>query len=274
VAFPQEGEVSLSTGSCTKAYHVYDGHGALVTGHCDASALEWAFAGQDVYPVTTRSGAGVLGLFICRFDRASLGPHLELQVVALAAPIPNQRVSDDPTAFLAAFATRPDWGPLSLHLWNDSPTVVAYNTEYLGLEAQRATGQVTLDGGQLRFDFHDTAGDALVQGRITRKRRSDFAAGVGLIRQLGLRAMIDMVRQPLSKAHLINRKSSVLPRNARACTMTAPDNVVVSAFRPGRDVLTMASPDLRRYNFRPLCAEHISPFRFVYLHPDDPRGRS
>lgn len=264
--FPLDGTVTVSTGALPKPYHVYDGHGLLLTGHGDAAAVTQAFAGQDVFPVLTQSGRAAMGLFVCTFPNASLGPHLELQAVALCAPNPGQTIADDATAFLAAMATRPDLAPFSLHLWNDSADVVAYNSDYLGLNAAQAPGEITL-GKRMQFSFSDASGAALASGDVSKNRLSDLGATFALIRQIGLHQVLRMARQPFAQAHLVNRKSAALPRNGRAQTITAADQMVVTRFDAKRDRLTLSGP-MASYDFQPLCLEHIAPFRFVYLHPD------
>lgn len=44
--------------------------------------------------------------------------------------------------------------------------------------------------------------------------------------------------------------------------------MVVTRFDSLRDQLILSGL-LAAYDFRPLCFEHISLFRFVYLHPDE-----
>jgi hypothetical protein len=264
--FPLAGTVTVSTGDLPTPYHVYGGHGLLITGHGDAAAVTQAFVDQDVFPVLTSSGFAAMGLFVCSFIDASHGPHLELQAVALCAQTPGQTITDDATAVLATLATRPDLAPFSLHLWNDSAAVVAYNTEYLGLDAALAPGRISL-GKRMQFRFDDADGKPLAMGDISKNRLSDLRAIFSLIRQMGLHNVLRMARQPFAQAHLVNRKSAVLPRNASARTITAADQMVVTRFDTKRDRLTLSGP-LAAYDFKPLCLEHISPFRFVYLHPD------
>lgn len=266
--FPLAGTVAVSTGDLPKPYHVYDGHGLLITGQAKADVVAQAFVDQDVFPVLTQSGKAAMGLFICSFADASLGPHLELQAVALCADVPGQTISDGSTAFLGALATRPELAVLSLNLWNDTAPVVAYNRDYLGLEADLAQGQISL-GKRMDFNIAAPDGTALAEGSIRKNRLSDLGATFALMRQLGLHQVLRLARQPFALAHLVNRKTPVLPCNGRARTITAADQMVITYFAPKRDRLTLCGP-LAAYNFEPQCFEHMSPFRFVYLHPHDP----
>ncbi len=266
--FPLNGEVALSTGSAPKPYHVYDGHGLVLVGHCDAAALMDGLAGQDVHPVLTEGGKGILVLFICDFAQASHGAHLEFHITALSAPKAGERLSDDPAAALAALATRKDWGVLSLHLWNDTSKVVAYNTEYLGLDAQPCSGRVEVTEGRLVFDF--SVGDAkLISGSVRRNAKSDAGLMLRVIRQLGWSGLWDAMRRQPAEARVINRKSAPVPRNGRALTLTAPDTMVVTEVNSELDRIEFSEGPLASYAFSPRILEHVAPFRFVYLHPDD-----
>ncbi len=265
---PLSREITLSTGTAPIPYHVYDGHGMIVLGSCSAAALADRFAGQDVHPVLSASGEAIVVLFFCDFAKASHGPHLELHMTVLAAPKQGETLSDDPAAWLAAVATRQDWGMLSLHLWNDTPQVVAYNSEYLGLQAAQCQGQIAVAKDQVEFDFSDGEGASLASGRLRRMPRSDARLMWRVMRGLGWRGIWAALRRRPASAHLINRKSAVLNRNGRAQTLTAPDKMVVTPFNPTLDRLAFGGV-LARYGIAAKVTQHIWPFRFVYRHPDD-----
>lgn len=269
---PITGQISLSTGAAPTPYHVYDGHGTLLTGTCDAQRLLSAFDGQDVFPVLTEAGRGVLLIFICQFNDASHGPHLELHITALCAPHADARLPDAPAAALAALATKPDWGALSLHLWNDSPEVVAYNSEYLGLQAQTCVGAITPTDTAVSFDLRSTKGALISAGQLRRTAKSDGKLMASVLKHLGWRGLWDAVRRKPAMAHVINRKGAVLAYNGRAKTLTAPDTMTLCAFDPAQDQLITDAGPLADYGFTPQIIEHITPFRFVYLHPDHAQG--
>ena len=187
---PAAGEVMLSTGKAPTPYHVYDGHGLLVVGTCEADALAGAFADEDVHPVLTEAGRGVLLLFICDFKEASHGPHTEFPITAPAAPKPGQTLPDDPAAAIACLPLRPEWGVLSLHLWNDAAGVVAYNSEYLGLQAMQMGGGLRVAPDAVSFEFSDTNGAPLVTGELRRNKRSDAGLMWRVMRHLGLRGLM------------------------------------------------------------------------------------
>lgn len=265
---PLSGEVTLSTGPAPTPYHVYDGHGLIILGICEAAAVAHHFTGQDVFPVLTKRGDAILVLFVCDFPDASHGPHVEFHITALAAPDPDQSLPNDPAAALAALATQPDWGVLSLHLWNDSAAVVAYNTEYLGLSAMQATGQVTPGATHVEFTFSDADKSPIASGCVRVQRRSEAGLMLRVMRHLGFAGVRQASKKEPSSAHVINRKCDVLPRNGRAQTWTAPDQMIVSTFDPAHDHLEMHEGPLARCRFQPKIIEHLTPFRFIYLHPD------
>lgn len=266
-AHPLSGTIEVTEGEFPVPYHVYDGHGLILGGTCDPAALDFSFTGQDVYPVLTESGQGLAVLFVCDFPHASHGPHREVHFAALACATANQSLPDDPAALFAAIGTRQDWGVLSLHLWNDDPGVVAYNHEFLGLNAHLAYGEIDL-AHRFSFSFTDQAGAPLVSGDVSHNRRSDSGFMFRVMRHMGLRGTFNAARTRHAEAYVINRKGPYMSRNLKARTLTAPDKMVVSQFRPDQDRLEMQHPILEQYSFQPTCLEHISPFRFIYFPPD------
>ena len=265
--FPLNGNTDLSTGTAPTPYLVYDGHGLLITGIADADAVSNATNNESVYPVLTTGGYAAMGIFVCDFQDASHGPHLELQVCALVSETPGQKISDHPFSMVASMIAHPDWGTLCLHLWNDTANVVAYNSEYLGLNAALARGQITRGGGRKIFEFADDAG-AVLRGNVREQKRSSLGALVQFVRQAGLLQTIRANAGPYIESAVINLKGDVFADNRRARAFTAPDQTVLQYVDGAQDELKIDSPDLEAYAFQPLCLEHFTPFRFAYLHPD------
>jgi len=264
---PITGHIDLSTGPAPTPYHVYDGHGTLLIGTCSQDSLQDHYADQDVYPVLTQSGSAIMLIFLCQFAHASHGPHIEFHITALSAPEPDIKLPDDPAAALAALATQPTWGALSLHLWNDSPSVVAYNSEHLGLQAQICQGDLSFAHGKLSFDLTNAQNEPLCTGHLSCPPRSESGLMRRTIRYLGWRGLWAAVRRKPSQAYVINRKGPVLSENGRAKTLTAPDKMVISSFDPQNDRLANTLGPLAAYDLDPQIVEHIWPFRFVYLNP-------
>ena len=266
--FPITGSTELSTGSAPTPYLVYDGHGLLITGIADLNAVQQRTKDEDVYPVATENGHAAMGIFVCDFQEASHGPHLELQVCALVSETPNQIMSDDPFAMVAAMIAHPDWGTLCLHLWNDTANVVAYNTEYLGLNASVAHGQIARGGGRKIFEFEDEDTGPILRGSVREHSWSRVGALIQFTRCAGLLPTIRANARPYFQSAVINKTGSVFQDNRRAQTFTAPDKTVLQYFSATDDDLQIESTDLKAYGFQPLCLEHFTPFRFAYLHPD------
>jgi hypothetical protein len=261
---PKAALVETSLGPHPIPYTVSEGHAVLLTGVGDLGSVRTALAGEDVHAVATENGDAALGLFICRFDAARSGPHLELHYGALVAPEPGQTISDEPEAFLAGFATRPDWGFLSLALFNDTPATVALNTEYFGLGARLMQGRIEVVRDMVAFDLSHPDGAPLASGTLARRVRPEPGAFWRLLRLMGWRAVLSAARAPWAEAHVINRKCPEMPTNRRARTMTAADEMAVMRWRDARDSLRLALP----HAFRPTAMQHLHPFRFAYLHPD------
>lgn len=266
--FPIDGSTNLSVGQSPTPYHVYQGHGTLITGTADLNAVKSKTEDESVYPVRTKSGHAAMGIFVCDFENASHGSHLELQVCVLVSEDPGCRISDDPFAMLAAMVAHPEWGTLCLHLWNDTSNVVAYNSEYLGLNASLATGQISREDGRKTFEFTDKNTGTILNGDVSERRRSSFKSLIQFTRAAGIFPTMRANARPYFENNVINLKGSVFQDNRRARTFTAPDQMVLQHFDMAKDVLNLQGGGLSIYDFQPLCLEHLAPFRFVYLHPD------
>ena len=263
---PPRRQVATGAGPQPIPYVVENGHGVLITGTGDAARVAALMSAEDVHPVGAGPDRAALGVFLCRFEKASSGPHLEVHIGALAAPERGADVGPAPEAFLAAFATRRDWGVLSLGLWNDDAGVVALNSAYFGLDARAMTGEISVGRDHVAFDLRDDDGHPLATGRVGRRRHPEPGPMWRLFRLMGWRAFWAAGRAPWAVAHVINRKSEVMGANRRAVTLSSNDEMAVMRWRPGRDEIALGpGPD-----FRPLAMQHLSPFRFAYLHPDDP----
>lgn len=261
---PAASEVATSLGPQPLPYTVSSGHTVLITGTGDLASVKLAMLGEAVHPVVTTSGRAALGVFLCRFDQASSGPHLELHLGALATAKPGAVISDAPEAFLAAFATHPDWGFLSLSLYNDDPGVVALNDEYFGLDAKLMAGEISISETRVEFELTHSDGTPLARGQIARRKSPELASIWRLARLMGWRAFLAAGRAPFAAAHVINRKGSVLQTNRRALTLTSADERAVMRWQAKRDQMTLALP----HDFQPKAMQHLNPFRFAYLHPD------
>ena len=265
--FPIDGSVRLSAGEVPTPYVVYDGHGLLVAGTADLAAVERHAGEQDVFPVATASGRALMGIIICDFPDASHGSHHELQVFVLVSQTKRQMVRDHAFGLPAWMARRKDWGTLCLHLWNDSHQVVAYNREYLGLNAQLCESRIGRSNRGKTFEFRDPSGKRILSGDVTEEDHQSLRSALELSRLMGLRALLSHAFRPYHEGAVINLKGAVFTDNRRAPTYTAPDTVVLQHFDPERDVFRIHDVALAKYRFNPQSLEHLIPFRFAYLRP-------
>lgn len=268
--FPDRGNVTVSTGELPTRYVVRDGFGIVFCGTADLGAVTAATAEQGVQPVRTRSGKALMGIIACDFREASHGAHHELQVFALVSPDGDVVVNDHPLALLAKISDLGNLGTLCLHLWNNTSEVVAFNNEYLGLNAQLCLSSFEIGGGRIAFDIWDAENQPILSADVAETRGNPVMPLLSLVRQIGFRTVMQIGRQPYFEGAVVNMRSRIMPENRKASTFTAPDRSPIAWFREGRDQLTFSTPALQKYGFQPQCMQQLSPFRFVYLHPDDP----
>ncbi|SIN59535.1 hypothetical protein SAMN02745824_0063 [Parasphingorhabdus marina DSM 22363] len=268
---PLTGTIDLETGTAPVPYHVYDGEGLLIFGHADHDALTALLEKEGICPVTTMSGDIAAGFIMADFRDASMGPHHELQFFVLVSERPGETIDDAPFALPLAMAGRPDWGTLCVRLWNDRADVIAYNNDYLGLNARMASfGLFDRNEGQVGFRVTAETGDPIIEGRIRESRSTSLKAGWEMLRIAGLREIMRLGRMPYAPGHVVNRISRILPQNRKAQIFTSSDKNIARHWDPSHDCLTISEPEIADLDFRPLAIQNIRPFRFVYRHPDDP----
>lgn len=265
---PLNGTVDLSTGPAPTPYHIYDGYGLFIGGTADLTAVQQLLQPEQVSPVQTVAGQALLGIWICDFTDASLGPHHELQFSIFVSRQPVRAVADHPLSLLAAMLTRPDVQMLCHGLWNNSPTVVAYNRELLSLNARLLQSTITRSPQQVRFDLGDaTSGAPLLTGHVERPQQPSWQASFALLGQLGLRQTIRLTRQPWVPMTIVNPLGVKLAHNgvAQAMTKNAVNNV--RYFDPATATLTLGNSPYRDLAFTPHFVQYMDGFKFVYLQP-------
>ncbi|MEO9470434.1 hypothetical protein [Parasphingorhabdus sp.] len=268
---PIDGEVSLSTGPAPRPYHVYDGEGLLIFGHADPACVDEFLTGEDLYPVLHVSGRVAAGFIIADFREASMGPHHELQFFILASQKPGETISDAAVALPLAMALRPEWGTLCVRLWNDTSTVVAYNNEYLGLNAELADFDLfARRDNAIGFHVSLKDGQSIIHGRAREANATPLSVFWKMLRYAGLRQLINLGRMPFAPGHVINRVSSVLTENRKAQIFTSSDHNVLRNWEKEVDRLDIGEPGLAQIDFQPVAVQNLRPFRFVYRHPDHP----
>jgi hypothetical protein len=261
--------VPLSTGEVPTPYHVYDGYGAFVGGTADLDAVRRLLEPEQVTPVARSDGRALMGIWICDFTDASLGPHHELQLSIFVSRQPIGDVPPKPLALLEVLLTRPDVQMLCHGLWNNTPTVVAYNRELLDLDARLSRSTIADNGEALSFDVVDLATDSAVcSGNLSRPHETSGRASLAMLSQLGPRQLWQVARQPWVSLGVVNPAGGRQGRNAVARTFTKNDVNSVRFFDPQADSLTIASPRYQALGFTPLFVQHMRGFKFVYLNPE------
>ncbi len=266
--FPLAGEAQLSTGRVPTPYHVYDGHGLFIGGTVDLAAARALLAPEQVVPVRTDEGRALMGVWLFNFQDASLGPHHELQLSLFVSrqelpPVPAHRLS-----LLELMLTRPEVQMLCHGLWNNTPTVVAYNRELLGLNARLSDSRIECASRAVGFQVRDVlSGQPIVQGGIDRPTRPSLAANLALMSRLGLRRLASLARQPWIRMPVLNTIGQGIDRNAAAESFTKADATALRDFDAKRDHLVFGEPRYRQLDFKPQFTQWMSGMRFVYLSP-------
>lgn len=268
---PITSSLDISTGTVPTPYLVQDGNAVLIFGTVNSDILKPELANETVHAVTTVEGRVAAGFILADFHQASMGPHSELQFFILASHLSGQSIGPSPYALPIAMGTRPDWGTLCMRLWNDDKSVLAYNNEYLGLNAEEAMFR-HLDGNgpeNIRFDVSSCSGNPIFSGQIERQDSTAPSAMWEMLKLAGLVRFLKLGMAPYAKGHVINKISSVMPTNRRAQIFTASKYNVIRQWSKAADSLKTSDPTLKALDFEPVSVQHLWPFRFVYRHPDD-----
>lgn len=263
---PLSGQVPTSQGPEPVPYHVYTGRAVFVGGTADLPAVTDLLAGEDVTVLRTADGGACMGVWICAFDDASLGPHHELQLSFFLADR-SDAVPDRPLAILEALVARPDVRMLCHGLWNDTPRVVAYNREVLSLDAHLSSSTIAFgaDGG-VSFDVRTADGGALVSGALAPAGRTSMRVGREMVGGVGLGRLWRFSRQPWTTLRVVNTRRDGVPENLEAVTCTASDSRI-RYLDATRDVLELGAPRYADLGFRPRFVQYMDDFTFVYQVP-------
>ena len=285
---PPGAPVRLSTGAAPTPYAVQEAEAAMILGAADMGAAQAAMAAEGVHPVAAGPGRAAMGLILCDFSLASLGPHAEAQLFTLCADAPGVDLGPAGMAMPVALGLRAEISIFCLHLWNDLPAAVAYNSEYLGLQARRARCKAGTAEGAWRFSARDAEAQG-AEARVAEARDAeaqdaegapildatvaDGATGAGrafleILRLAGPVGLWRLASAPYTRTHVVNRRGPVMAENRRAPIRMAPGKVISRPWDPGRDRLDLHAAELSGYGFAPRAVQRLRRFRFVYLHPD------
>jgi hypothetical protein len=164
--------------------------------------------------------------------------------------------------------TKPDLQMLRHGLWNNTPTVVAYNRELLSLNARLSTSKISRDRQQLSADVREqTTGALLLRATLHKPNQPALGASFALASQLGFRRAMQINRQPWVSMTIVNPVGVVLAHNATAQAMTKNTANNVRYFDPACDSLTINAPSYGELGFQPHVVQHMGGFQFVYLNP-------
>ncbi len=265
---PLNGRVTLSTGEAPTPYHIYDGYGLFIGGDCDLEVARQLLQPEHLSPVQTIDGRGLMGVWICDFTEASLGPHHELQISIFVSGQPVTPIDPRGLKMSAMMLARTDVQMMCHGLWNNAPNVVAYNREYLSLNARQTDSRIERAAHVLRFAFNDHAtGQAILSGTVARPQRASWRANWDFMRALGFKQTMALRQQPWISLNVINPVGVRLDRNAAARTFTANDATIVRYSDPHTDTLDFGDTPYRALKFAPRLVQHMDGFKFVYLQP-------
>ncbi len=86
---------------------------------------------------------------------------------------------------------------------------------------------------------------------------------------MGLRQTLRTFSQPYLGAKVVNPIGDGFPNNADAQSYLASDAPVVQLLNEVADAIVIHQTEATEVNFQPNFTEHFSPFRFVYLQPEN-----
>ena len=265
--YPLNGKTTISTGEVPTPYHIYDGYGALIGGTADLSATRQLLKNEIVMPLDNGDGRTLMGIWICNFTEASLGPHHELQFSFFTGGRTNGRPTEH-VLHLLTLMTDPDTRMLCHGLWNSTAQVVAYNRELLSLNARLADSHIDNQASQLAFTFQDEATrQPLISGIFPKCTRFSMRATWDATAQIGFRRVWAMARQPWVSLKILNPTGVLLSRNAVADSFTKNDLNLVRYFDPASDKLEFGDTPYASLGFRPQFVQYMRGFKFVYLEP-------
>lgn len=268
--FPITGERQISVGNVPIPYQVYDGHGTLLVGTANLAIVTRLLQGQKLFPMSNQDGKGLVGIWLCDFSDASLGPHNELQVSIFAAHKKLTPIQNKPLTPLHALSEQPDTRLFCHGLWNNSERVVAFNRELLGLDAQLNRGEIKRGNGRKAFKFY-TADDQLIcEADLLEQNRTSMRTNWDMLREFGMGRSARLASGAFFPAFVVNPISAAIPVNTDALAIIASDTPVVQYFDPQQDQFSFALEPYTDLHFSPLFMQHFSPFRFNYCMPEIP----
>ncbi|MCC6455856.1 MAG: hypothetical protein IT328_12970 [Caldilineaceae bacterium] len=266
--YPLSGTAQISTGEVPLPYQIYDGYGAFIGGTADLAKVRQLLANEEVQPVQNEAGRALMGIWLCDFTQASLGPHHELQLSIFVASGELEPVSAHRLGLLAAMLTRPDMQMLCHGLWNNTPVVVAYNRELLSLDARLSDSTMHCTAQALSSTVKDAErGAPLLESKLSKPTQASVGATFGLLGQMGLGRALRISRQPWVEMKIVNPLGVKLLHNGTAMAYTSNAANRVRYFDPKHDLLRLDAVPYATLDFQPEFVQHMAGFKFVYQEP-------
>jgi hypothetical protein len=267
-AHPIRGTAMFSAGEVPVPYHIYDGYGALIGGTADLVGVRQLLANEEVQPIQNDAGRALMGIWLCDFGEASLGPHHELQISFFVSRGESTPIAAKHLALLAAMLTRPDIQMICHGLWNNSPLVVAFNRELLSLNARLSRSEITRNSELLTATVADAgSGASLLKTTLYKPAHASPRASFALLSQLGLRRTVQISRQPWVGMQIVNPLGVKLAHNGTAMAYTSNASNRVRYFDPQRDQLQLDAEPYAALDFQPQFVQQMTGFKFVYEEP-------
>lgn len=264
---PLSGTAQISTGTVPTPYHIYTGYGAFIGGTADLAAVKQLLAPEQVQPFHTSGRRALMGVWICDFTEASLGPHHELQFSIFVTRQPVTPATEHPLNLLTVMLTRPEVQMLCHGLWNNTETVVAYNRELLSLNARLTKSRIEKSARQMTVNFAATDGAPIFSGQLNQPDRAGFWATLALGQQIGFGRAQKINQQPWVSMNVVNPVGVKLAHNGTAPAFTKNDTNGVRYFNAKNDSIQFAAEPYVALGFTPLFIQFMTGFKFVYLHP-------
>lgn len=260
--------VQTSVGAQPTPYHIYDGHAVLIGGTADLAAVKKLLHNERVVPVQTQSGRALMALWAVDEPVASHGAHTEMQVSFYVTHQPTAPARDGEFAPLNFLLNTPGARQLCHGLWNNTPEVVAYNHEVLGLSPRLSHSSFLCSGNRTRFEFSDAeTGQVLMRGDVSTLARQPMNAASAMFKSFGFFKALQAASIKTVTTHVTNPINTVMPRNADAKTLSASDSLIAQLFDPAQDKLELFAQPYTALDFKPAFIEHMRGFKMVYLNP-------
>lgn len=267
--FPDSSRATISTGEVPVPYHIYDGYGAFIGGTADLAKVRQLLAHEQVQPVENQAGRALMGIWLCDFTQANLGPHHELQISFFVSRSPAPPISAHRLALLAAMLTRPDIQMMCHGLWNNTPEVVAYNRELLSLNARLSHSTIRCTSQEMECRVEDAeSGALLLNCQLSKPTQAIITATFALLGQLGIGRTLQISRQPWVEMKIVNPLGVKLVHNGTAMAYTSNTANRVRYFEPKYDHLRLEASPYAALDFQPAFVQHMAGFKFVYQEPN------